>query len=51
MTDFTMPDLSTKAHAQAFIGLDMAKLRGDKDEWMKTVVPEWIATAQANGRI
>ncbi len=51
VAEFTMPELATKAQAQTFIGLDMAKLRGDKDEWMKTVVPEWIAAAEANGRL
>ncbi len=36
-----MPDISTKAKAQAFIGLDMEKLRQEKDQFVKTVLPEW----------
>lgn len=51
VTDFTMPDISTKAKAQAYIGLDMQKLNKEKEVWMETVVPEWIKTAQANGRL
>jgi nitrite reductase (cytochrome c-552) len=36
-----MPDISTKEKAQAFIGLNMDKLRQDKDQFVKTVLPEW----------
>ncbi len=36
-----MPDLSTKARAQAFIGLDMAKLKDEKAEFMRTVAVQW----------
>jgi nitrite reductase (cytochrome c-552) len=36
------PDISTKSKAQEYIGLDMAKLKADKEIFMKTVVPEWI---------
>lgn len=35
------PDISTKAKAQAFIGLDMDKLNSEKQEFLKTVVPVW----------
>lgn len=35
------PDISTKAKAQKFIGLDMDKLNSDKQEFIKTVLPEW----------
>ena len=48
---FTMPDVSTKAKAQAYIGLNMDKLRADKDEFMKTVVPGWIEKAKQNNRL
>ena len=41
-----MPDLSTKEKAQASIGLDMDKLQKEKDEWLETVVPKWIAEAK-----
>ena len=46
-----MPDVSTKAKAQAYIGLDMDKERADKRVFMEAVVPEWIKTAKANNRI
>ncbi len=36
-----MPDISTKEKAQAYIGLDMEKLRQDKEKFLQTVVPEW----------
>lgn len=35
------PDISTKAKAQEFIGLDMDKLNADKQEFIKTVLPQW----------
>jgi nitrite reductase (cytochrome c-552) len=40
-----LPDLSTKAKAQAFAGLDMVKLRADKTAFMTTVLPTWDARA------
>lgn len=39
------PDISTKAKAQEFIGLDMAKLNQEKEEFLETVVPEWLKKA------
>ncbi len=36
-----MPDISTKEKAQAYIELDMEKLRQDKEKFLQTVVPEW----------
>ncbi len=36
-----MPDISTKAKAQSFIGLDMEKLRKEKAEFISNVVPQW----------
>ena len=39
------PDIDTKAKAQEFIGLDMARLNADKKEFEKTVVPQWIDEA------
>jgi nitrite reductase (cytochrome c-552) len=41
------PDISTKAKAQQYIGLDMASLNAEKDVFRKTVVPEWIRQAKA----
>lgn len=40
------PDISTKAKAQAFIGLDADKLRSEKAEFLKTAVPKWKEEAQ-----
>ena len=41
------PDISTKAKAQAFIGLDMEKLAAEKSAFLKTMVPEWEKEAAA----
>ncbi|SHJ39862.1 nitrite reductase (cytochrome c-552) [Tangfeifania diversioriginum] len=35
------PDISTKAKAQEFIGLDMDKLNAEKEEFLETLVPKW----------
>ncbi|HQV34630.1 MAG TPA: ammonia-forming cytochrome c nitrite reductase subunit c552, partial [Calditrichia bacterium] len=35
------PDISTKAKAQAFIGLDMDKLNDEKETFLKDLVPVW----------
>lgn len=51
VTQVAMPDISTKAKAQAYIGLDMDKLRREKDQWMKTVVPLWLSEAKQTGRL
>jgi nitrite reductase (cytochrome c-552) len=40
------PDIATKAKAQEFIGLDMNKLNSEKQEFLKTVVPEWMKEAE-----
>lgn len=40
-----MPDISTKARAQEYIGLDMAKLNTNKEEFLETVVPQWLEEA------
>lgn len=49
--DVPMPDISTKEKAQAYIGLDMVTERKQKDEFMKTIVPEWLKKAKANNRL
>lgn len=36
------PDISTKAKAQAFIGLDMQRLNREKADFLNEVVPVWI---------
>jgi nitrite reductase (cytochrome c-552) len=40
------PDISTKAKAQAFIGLDMEKLEGEKKIFLETVVTDWLKQAE-----
>lgn len=42
------PDITTKAKAQQFIGLDMALLKDEKTGFLQTVIPQWIE--QANNR-
>jgi nitrite reductase (cytochrome c-552) len=39
------PDISTKAEAQAFIGIDMQKLNSEKEEFLNTIVPVWMKMA------
>ncbi|MDR1677441.1 MAG: ammonia-forming cytochrome c nitrite reductase [Deltaproteobacteria bacterium] len=51
ITEVDLPDISTKEKAQAYIGLDMAKLKDQKARFISTVVPEWLSQAQADGRI
>jgi nitrite reductase (cytochrome c-552) len=36
------PDIDSKAKAQQFIGLDMPKLNTEKQDWLQTVVPQWM---------
>jgi nitrite reductase (cytochrome c-552) len=48
---FSMPDIDTKGKAQAYIGLDMAQLEANKDQFMKTVVPGWIEKAKQNNKL
>lgn len=40
------PDISTKAKAQEYIGLDMDKLNAEKEKFMEQVVPMWIKKAK-----
>lgn len=46
-----MPDISTKAKAQKYIGLDMPAEKAAKDQFLKEVVPAWLVTARKNGRL
>jgi nitrite reductase (cytochrome c-552) len=39
------PDISTKAKAQDFIGLDMKKHNDDKKIFLETVLPGWVKEA------
>ena len=40
------PDISTKAKAQAFIGLDMEKLEAEKEEFKTQTLPVWKKKAE-----
>jgi nitrite reductase (cytochrome c-552) len=41
-----MPDVSTKAKAQKFIGLDMEKIIADKKKFIESVIPQWDQKAK-----
>jgi len=41
-----LPDVSTKAKAQEYIGLNMKQLNAEKDTFLETIIPEWIKKAQ-----
>jgi nitrite reductase (cytochrome c-552) len=41
-----IPDISTKAKAQAAVGLDMTKLVSEKEAFKKEVLPVWDAEAK-----
>ncbi|MCK5825351.1 MAG: ammonia-forming cytochrome c nitrite reductase [Ichthyobacteriaceae bacterium] len=45
--EISYPDISTKAKAQKYIGLDMEKLRADKAEFKKTLLPQWMSESKA----
>jgi len=40
------PDITTKAKAQKFIGLDMEQLYKEKKEFIKTAIPLWDQKAK-----
>ncbi len=41
-----MPDISTKAKAQQYIGLDMEKLNAEKSKFLQETVPVWDQQSQ-----
>ncbi len=49
--DIPVPDYSTKAKAQAAIGLDMNTLNSKKQKFLQSVVPKWIDEAKKNGKL
>ena len=51
VTDVDMPDISTKAKVQKYIGLDMNTLQEKKDTWKETVVPQWLKSAKESGKL
>ncbi len=42
-----MPDISTKAKAQQYIGLDMDKLNKEKNDFKNNQLPKWLEEARA----
>jgi len=40
------PDISSKAKAQKYIGLDMEKLKKEKHEFLIKIIPEWVKIAK-----
>ena len=50
-TNVVMPDISTKAKAQKYIGLDMEDRVAKKAVFMKETIPAWIKKAKENNRI
>jgi nitrite reductase (cytochrome c-552) len=51
-TPITLPDITTRAKAQEFIGLDMPALRESKEKFMTEVLPQWTKKAvQPAGKI
>ena len=42
----TIPDISTKEKAQAYIGFDKKKVAEEKEKFIKEVIPQWDAKAK-----
>lgn len=40
------PDISTKAKAQALVGLDMEKLEKEKEIFKENIIPQWLEEAK-----
>lgn len=45
-----IPDVSTKAKAQAYIGLDMKALNQKKQQFLDNIVPEWVKVTKQKKR-
>ena len=41
-----MPDISTKAKAQEYIGLDVEALEKEKENFKETIIPQWLEEAK-----
>ncbi len=41
-----MPDIDTKAKAQAYIGLDIDAMIAEKEEFKQNVIPQWLEEAK-----
>jgi len=44
--EIALPDISTKAKAQSYIGLDMPAIQQRKAAFVEQVVPTWIQAAE-----
>ena len=40
------PDITTKSKAEAFVGLDMDKMKQEKERFINEIVPQWLKTAE-----
>lgn len=49
--EIPLPDVSTKAKAQKYIGLDIEKEKSNKKKFLETTVPEWLAQAKSEGKL
>ncbi|WP_157601090.1 ammonia-forming cytochrome c nitrite reductase [Persicobacter sp. CCB-QB2] len=49
--DVPLPDFSTKEKAQKSVGLDMAKLEKQKEDFKQNLLPKWLEEAKANGKL
>ncbi|MFW0765244.1 ammonia-forming nitrite reductase cytochrome c552 subunit [Trabulsiella odontotermitis] len=47
--EIPLPDISTKEKAQAAVGLNMQQIKAEKEDFLKTVVPQWEEQARKNG--
>ena len=45
-SEVELPDISTKAKAQKYIGLDMEKLNSDKQRFIRNEIPKWDKQAK-----
>ncbi len=48
--EVALPDLSSKEKAQLAVGIDAAALKAEKQRFLDTVVPSWLARAKARER-
>jgi nitrite reductase (cytochrome c-552) len=49
--DVPMPDISTKAKVQKYIGLDMNTLNDNKKRFLQEIEPKWIEEARKKGKL
>ena len=49
--DVPLPDISTKEKAQQYIGLDIPAEKAAKQNFLDTIVPEWLQKAKDNKRL